>query len=340
MMKKIIIFALQGVCLFSASAVTFDPNSIYVSTFGNGVMRFNATTGAYIENAIPASAMGVVAGIAFAPDGKLWAVNPYGGVSRFNESGLVDNLTAPAGTWSGPEAIAFGPDGNAYVVDIYTNSSVLKFNGSTGAFMGKVIDVAAAVPGASRGMGITFGPDGKLNLTVYKTGSPSNLCAVERFDPTTYAWLGTFSSFIIDNGPPKGIAYGRGGTQLAVTGYYGNMAYRFDGATGGPGAVNLTGISRAVGIAYGADDSIYVVSELAGSVVKFDSSDARNSTFITGLAAYSPEYIAFIPPAPKCGDAWHPKPIGDFNGDCSVDFKDFKTLVQNWLACTDPSCGS
>lgn len=40
----------------------------------------------------------------------------------------------------------------------------------------------------------------------------------------------------------------------------------------------------------------------------------------------------------RCGDECHPILGGDLNGDCYVDFEDFKIYCELWLACTHPDC--
>jgi hypothetical protein len=40
----------------------------------------------------------------------------------------------------------------------------------------------------------------------------------------------------------------------------------------------------------------------------------------------------------RCGDECHPILGGDLNGDCYVNFEDFKIYCELWLACTHPDC--
>jgi hypothetical protein len=40
----------------------------------------------------------------------------------------------------------------------------------------------------------------------------------------------------------------------------------------------------------------------------------------------------------RCGDECHPILGGDLNGNCYVDFEDFKIYCELWLACTHPDC--
>lgn len=61
-----------------------------------------------------------------------------------------------------PEGIALGPDKNIYVASTDSNN-VLKFNGTTGAFMGKFVTDGSG--GLNGPRGVTFGPAGSLFVT-------------------------------------------------------------------------------------------------------------------------------------------------------------------------------
>jgi hypothetical protein len=49
------------------------------------------------------------------------------------------------------------------------------------------------------------------------------------------------------------------------------------------------------------------------------------------------EAIGVIMP-PECGDAGHPIPLASLDGNCFVNFDDFRLFAQEWLLCTDPVC--
>lgn len=80
--------------------------------------------------------------------------------------------------------LEFGPDGNLYV-PTFDSGQVLRFNGSTGAFMN--IFVAAGSGGIGHPTDSLFGPDG--NLYVLSRDNASVL----RYNGTTGAFLGTFA---------------------------------------------------------------------------------------------------------------------------------------------------
>ena len=66
-------------------------------------------------------------------------------VQAYNSNGtyLGDIVTARSGGLGNPWGIAFGPDGHLYVAD-YTYSKIRRYNGTTGAPMGTVLDATSA----------------------------------------------------------------------------------------------------------------------------------------------------------------------------------------------------
>ena len=124
---------------------------------GNGILRYNAGDGAFID--------------AIAPEGSGPTTNP-----------LV-----------GPCCMAFGPDENLYVSNLFgpaiADRAVFRYNGVTGEFM----DVF--IPGASGGLvrplALVFGPDG--NLYVGDVGAVARGgTAIRRYDGHTGAAMGVF----------------------------------------------------------------------------------------------------------------------------------------------------
>jgi WD40 repeat protein len=110
--------------------LTFGPdgNLYVVSFFTREVIRYNGTTGAFID--------------VFATVDKASTGLPMG-----------DPEVEPI-------AVEFGPDGNMYVSS-FSNSMVFRFNGTTGAF----IDIFASGNGLDAADGFTFGPDCNLYVS-------------------------------------------------------------------------------------------------------------------------------------------------------------------------------
>jgi hypothetical protein len=79
-----------------------------------------------------------------------------------------------------------------------------------------------------------------------------------------------------------------------------------------------------------------------GISIPTSSDDAYSRFYISNSGAPSTTYWDDISvtrdTAPVCGDTIHQYPTGDFNHDCRVDFKDFATLAQHWLECSDVTC--
>src|SRR5207247_3466532 len=77
--------------------------------------------------------------------------------------------------------LAFGPNNHLFVCS-YNTDRVMRYRGTTGAFVG----VAAVGSGLAGPTGLAFGPDGNLYVTSYLTN------AVLRFDSSTGAFIDNF----------------------------------------------------------------------------------------------------------------------------------------------------
>lgn len=116
---------------------------IYVASEGNNrIVRFSASTGAYIDDFINDAALDSPTGITWDKSGNAYVASFNGSkVRKYNSSGgfVSDFVTAGSGGLSGADnGIAFGPDGNLYVPS-YNNNRVLKYNGTTGALISTFI---------------------------------------------------------------------------------------------------------------------------------------------------------------------------------------------------------
>src|SRR5450759_437057 len=107
-------------------------------------------------------------------------------VLRYSNAGILVGTFIPPGSGgplTGPPV--FGPDGNLYLLD-QQNIGVLRYNGSTGAFMDMF--VTAGSSGLSVPTALTFGPDG--NLYISDNGPTQAARVVRRYNGTTGAYLG------------------------------------------------------------------------------------------------------------------------------------------------------
>jgi DNA-binding beta-propeller fold protein YncE len=130
--------------------LAFGPDqNLYVSSRGTSdIRRYNGSTGAFdIFVRSGSGSLFVPAGIVFGPDGNLYvASNRSGQVLRYNRTtgapmpaaGQSGAIFTRGDEIGGPTDVAFGPDGNLYVTS-HGNSSVLRYDGQTGAFIDEFV---------------------------------------------------------------------------------------------------------------------------------------------------------------------------------------------------------
>lgn len=212
-------------------AVGPDGNVYVASTYTNSILRYHGTTGAFHGLFASASAP---AGLTFGPDGNLYVnCQGTGDIRRFSGlTGAFLGVVVPHGVggFDGGNGLVFGPDGNLYTTNTGTGAfpnthSILRFSGTTGAFMG------AFVPSGSGGLnqpaGMLFGPDGNLYVAKNHPGS-----SILRYDGVTGAFLDVFVS-AASGGLDQPFDFAFGPDQnLYVTSLGTNQVLRYDGSTG------------------------------------------------------------------------------------------------------------
>ena len=162
-----------------------------------GVLRFDADTGEYIDHFASGHGLTSPTGLDFGPDGNLYVVDFFSDrIYRFDgETGeFMDFFVSTNLHWG--QDLKFGPDGNLYVIS-YSDGTVLRYNGTTGEFM----DVFASGGGLDGPWSFAFGPDG--NLYVCGVGNKG----VFRYDGTT----GQFIDIFISDGSSTGMDIGPDG---------------------------------------------------------------------------------------------------------------------------------
>ncbi len=164
--------------------------------------------------------------------------------------------------------LAWGPDGNLYVGSLNTNQ-ILRFDGTTGAFLGVFIDAGQGLaPDAPFIQGLQFRPDGKLYVL------SRNTAQVQRFDAATGAFLDAF----IPSGSgglrgAKGMTVGPDGNWYVSSGDT-NQVLRYSGATGAflgefvPAGSG--GLSNPRALTFGPDGSLYVASSASNAVLRYN----------------------------------------------------------------------
>ena len=186
--------AALALVLAPALAAPTPAQELLISNYnGDQIHRHGPVTGAFL---------GRIAGVPgarslrYGPDGNLYAVAEKANqVLRFDGTtgaplgALVeDDPLTPAdetGGLSGPTAAVFGPGGDLFVAS-FNNDRILRYDGTTGAFLETFVGSGTALNGPDAGM--VFGPDGRL----YVPGFFSN--AVHRYDTESGATLSPFVS--------------------------------------------------------------------------------------------------------------------------------------------------
>jgi sugar lactone lactonase YvrE len=141
--------------------LAFHGGYLYMATQeSNDVVRYDATTGAFVDVFVPpgSGGLGVPIGLTFGQDGNLYVTSSGNAVLRYDGTTgapLGAFVTAGSGGLSGAASVVFDPSG-AYLYAASSGSNqVLKYNGSTGAYVG-----VAASAGLSSPYDVAFGPDG------------------------------------------------------------------------------------------------------------------------------------------------------------------------------------
>jgi sugar lactone lactonase YvrE len=196
----------SGGGLSTAIGVTFGPDgNLYVGSRNtSAVIRYDGSTGAFIDTFVPSGSGGLTftEAVLFGPDGNLYVTEINGNrVLRYNgTTGAFLGVFATDPSLIGTRSMAFGPDGNLYVAGNYSNN-VVRFNGSTGASMGVF---ACGIRGAN---GLAFGADGNL----YVAAEVAN--KIIRFDGGSGDVIDSFASvksFAIDLADAAHLAGGVG----------------------------------------------------------------------------------------------------------------------------------
>ncbi len=195
----------------------FGPDgSLYVADyFNHQILHYD--TGGTLLASFGSGQLNSPQGLAFGPDGNLYVTDTSDTVQKFSPTGafLGTFISAGSGGLTNAKAIVWGPDGNAYVSS-YFNSEVIRYNGTTGAFM----NVFATGSGGFEDL--TFGPNNNLYVASYSDN------AVYAYDGTSGASLGTFVTGIAT---PFGLRFDPAGN-LDVSSRTTGKIETFNGTTG------------------------------------------------------------------------------------------------------------
>jgi hypothetical protein len=215
------------------NALVFGPrdHDLYVTSgFYGGpgqvraVLRYDGSTGEFLDRFTPGSLVDKVVNILFGPDGNVYVGITVEGpgtsrVARFDAAtgAYLGDFVAPgSGGLQTLGGMVFGPSvENPGKLDLYVastrKSNVLRFDGKTGAFLGEF--VPAGLGGLTAAIGITFGPDGDLYVASSGAldGGPSS--GVFRYQGPTGASPGSFIDTFVTPGSggllsPFGVLFG------------------------------------------------------------------------------------------------------------------------------------
>jgi streptogramin lyase len=249
--------------LVSALAITCaaSADDLLVADYGNSIIRrYDASTGAYIDDVIMDPALTNPHGFAIDAAGNFYVSDETGNVWKYSPSG------AALGSFTGVIAAAldrvtFGPDGRLWVSN-YATGQVEKYDQATGAPAG----VAATGGGLSTPNGFLIGPDGRLYVASEDTDS------VKRFDAATGAYIDDFvaaGSGGLDQ--PVSLTFGPDG-HLYVPSIGTNDVKRFDGATGAfiDNFASGGGLSFPVSAWFGPNGNLFVGGAVNTALKEFD----------------------------------------------------------------------
>lgn len=170
--------------------ITFGPDgNLYVASSNDMVLRFNGTTGAFIDEFVKSGTPGLIdpQDLVFRGDGKLYVSNGWTHtVIRCNaQTGEYIDTFVGSPELDVPQGMAFGADAHLYVADSDTNC-VFRYDGQTGALIDAF--VPPGYGGLNHAEDVLFGPDGSLFVTSHYSDN------VLRYNGGTGEFLGVFAS--------------------------------------------------------------------------------------------------------------------------------------------------
>ena len=255
------------------------PGAIYIVT-ASAVREYQADSGVFVRT-LGSGPLSDAKGVAIGPDGALYVAS-FGNdrVVRIDiaTSSTSTFVSAGSGGLDGPTGVAFGPNGNLFVTSTNT-SSVLEYNGQTGASVGPF--VSAGGGGLNGPHGLAFGPDGHLYV-----GGQDN--TVRRYNGASGAYIGEFAS-AGEGGlnAPRDMTFAPDG-RLMVASLNTNsvLAYNPDGSfwgvfSNGPAPTSVWGVTM------GARDDVFAARGTASDVRVIEYDPVRNvymRSFIRGDA--------------------------------------------------------
>jgi len=301
-----------GIAVAEARAAAQD---LLVSSANNHtVLRYDGVTGEPRGVFVPPGSGGLerAQGLAYGPDGNLYVGSATAGtgpgtIKRYHgRTGAFIDTFASGGGLTGPWELMFRPDGNLYVGS-YGDRRILRYNGTTGQYMGVFIPAADGDLG-----GFIFAPGDCLYVG---NGRPVN--NVLRYDAATGAPTGE----VIPPGHgldgPSFMAFGPDGN-LYIAGWYSYNVLRYDPYGRFIDAFVPSSprtLVNPMGGVFGPDGNLYVADYGGGRVQRYNGMTGEHMGVF--VSVNTPFWLVFMP---------HP---ADFDADNDVDLKD----LERFLAC-------
>jgi DNA-binding beta-propeller fold protein YncE len=233
-------------------------------------------------------------------------------------------------------------------VTSYESDSVLKFNASTGAFVGVFVPPGSG--GLNGPTGLTFGPDGHLYVASFvfnnsilkyhgssgqflgvfvaegsgglqgpmdlKFGPNGDLYVATSYSGGVFRYNGQTGAFVtkFTSGPSGAEALDWHLGDLFVSSHVSDKVFRFDGQTGDNlGPVTDGFLDWATGFDFGADGNIYAASFFDDSVMKFNFQTGDwMGTFASNC--FGPAMIEFGPNGDLYVASYHGDSVDRFDG--------------------------
>lgn len=229
------------------------------------VLRYDGTTGAFLDQFVQPGQMDMAHSVMFGPDGNLYVGDRVEGNTGHPRGGRILRFNATTGAFmdefvprlSGgllhPLAHVFGPSGRGpRNLDLYVTDEdahdIKRYDGTTGAFLGVYVPAGSFI---SAPLGLTFGPDGNLYVADFGIGAVLRFQGPAGTSPgAPMPSAGNTGAIFVAPGSggllarPLGVIFGPDGngdghqdvyvSNITFTGFYGKNGNvrRYDGRTG------------------------------------------------------------------------------------------------------------
>lgn len=305
--------------------INYDPETNTITSSPNftpgnsSILKYNETTGAFVDTFVQKGVLSLSSGITFGPDGDLYAndqgyaytangTTKYGRIVKFDgKTGNFLGEFIPGSTLTSkglqfPEDLLFGPDGDLYISGL-GGGGVQRFDGQTGAYVDTVADTNSKNE-ALIAAGLNFGPDGNLYISSVLTDN-----SILKYNLKSDT-VNTFVPSSIAPPVPSGTVFTPDGSKLLGSTFLGAnpgdpitvQQYSNSGADLGlfVGA-NNGGLESASRLKFGADGNLYVSDFAGNQVMRYDGQDGGSmGAFISDDTAINgglknPGGLAFSP---------------------------------------------